>query len=259
LLRRAGRRDQAHRKNNLTARAVAGSNFRPSFGLLPHLARFSLGFRELREIGNNLVLDDVPHAEIIDITGREDVTMKSVSTRVASLIAALAVTSSAPAYPAPIFVPNPQGAQSNVLQVRDGWRGGNYNWYHGHGHHGHGGYNDFWSSGGALIGGALLGSLIANGLYGGGYYGGPYNGGGYYGGPYYGGGYYGGPYNGGGYYGGPYYGGGYYGHRYYGHRYYGHRYYIERNYGHRYYSNRYHSNRSYRPCSPREQDSGNCS
>ncbi|CAN7368714.1 BA14K family protein [Mesorhizobium sp. LjNodule214] len=156
--------------------------------------------------------------------------MRFLSGIATSLVATFALTSTVPVDAAPIFVPRAPGAQSDVIQVRDGW----YRGYRGHrNYHRH---NDFWVPGGAFVAGALLGSVIANNN-------------GYYGG-YYGSGFYDDPY-----YGGPYYGDPYYRDRYYVDPYYRDRYYGDRYYGNRY---RYHSNRSYRPCSPREADSGNC-
>jgi hypothetical protein len=96
----------------------------------------------------------------------------------ATLAAAFAATSIMPADAAPTFVPKPITAQSDVIQVRDGW----YNGYRGypryrHGYH----YNDgWWFPAGAFVAGALIGSAIANSnYYGGGYYN-NYYGGGYY-------------------------------------------------------------------------------
>ena len=170
--------------------------------------------------------DDVSHT--VDIATSEDAIMRFLSGIATAMVATFALTSAVPVDAATIFVPRTQSAQSDVIQVRDGW----YRGYRGYRHY-RGGYhrhNDFWFRGGPFVTGALLGSAIANNN---GYYGGYYRSGDYYGGPYYGDPYYGDPY-----YGGPYY--------------------RDRYYADRYYGNGYHSNRSYRPCSPREADSGNC-
>ncbi|WP_133116132.1 BA14K family protein [Mesorhizobium wenxiniae] len=153
--------------------------------------------------------------------------MRFLSGIATSLVATFALTSTVPVDAAPIFVPRAQGAQSDVIQVRDGW----YRGYRGYRHYrpGYHRHNDFWFPAGAFVAGALLGSVIANNN---GYHGGYYRSG-FYGDPYYGGPYYGGPY-------------------------YGDRYYADRYYAEPYYGDTYHSNRSYRPCSPREADSGNC-
>lgn len=164
-----------------------------------------------------------------------------------ALVATFTITATVPLDAAPLFVPKAQSAQSDVIQIRDGFRrGGNYGWhrgyssnrYYGRGYHGH---NDFWP-GGAFIAGALIGSIIANSGYYGGYYGGHYYGDGYYPGPYY----------------GPQY---YYGDAYYRQPYYGHRYYRSRHYGNRYYGNRYYGTEYYgggRPCTSRAADAGLC-
>ncbi|TGP24907.1 MULTISPECIES: BA14K family protein [unclassified Mesorhizobium] len=135
------------------------------------------------------------------------------------LVATFALASTFPVDAAPIFVPKVQSAQSDVIQIRDGWHRG-YRHYRGYHQH-----DDFWATGGAFVAGALLGSVLANDN---GYYGGYYRGDDYYGDPYY------------------------------GDRYYVDPYYHDRYYADRYYGNGYYSNRSYRPCSPREADSGNC-
>ncbi|UVC18278.1 hypothetical protein [Mesorhizobium onobrychidis] len=191
------------------------------------------------------VNDDVSHTA--NIATSEDAIMRFLSGIATSLVATFALTSTVPVDAAPIFVPRAQSAQSDVIQIRDGW----YRGYRGYRHYrpGYHRHNDFWFPAGAFVAGALLGSMIANNN---GYYGGYYRSG-FYGDPYYGGPYYGRPY-----YGRPYYGGSYYGGSYYGRPYYRDRYYRNRYYGDRYYGNGYHSNRSYRPCSPREADSGNC-
>ena len=141
-----------------------------------------------------------------------------------SLVATFVLASSAPVDAAPVFVPRAQSAQSDVIQIRDGWYRGYRGYRHYHRH------NDFWAPGGAFVAGALLGSMIANSI-----------------------GYYGGYYGGGDYYGGPYYGDPYYVDRYDVDPYYGDPYYHDR-----YYGDGYHSDRYYRRCSPREADSGNC-
>ncbi|ANT50213.1 hypothetical protein [Mesorhizobium amorphae] len=168
------------------------------------------------------VNDDVSHT--VSIATSEDAIMMFQSGIATALVATFALSSAVPVDAAPIFVPRAQGAHSDVVQVRDGWYRGyrGYRRYHRH--------NDFWAPAGAFVAGALLGSVIANNN---GYYGGYYRSGDYYGGPYY-------------------------GDPYYGDRYYVEPYYHDRYYGDRYYGNAYHSNRSYRPCSPREADSGNC-
>jgi hypothetical protein len=167
----------------------------------------------------------------VNISVSEDAIMRILPGIATSLVATFALTSTVPVYAAPVFVPRAQRAQSDAIQIRDGW----YRGYRGYRHYrpGYHRYNDLWFPGGAFVGGALIGSVIANNN---GYYGGYYRSGFY--GPYYGGPYYGGPY--------------------YGDPYYGDRYYRDPYYGGRYYDNGYHSNRSYRPCSPREADSGNC-
>lgn len=149
--------------------------------------------------------------------------MRFLSGIATSVVATFGLMSAVPVDAAPVFVPRAQNAQSDVIQIRDGW----YRGYRGHRHHRH---SDFWAPGGAFVAGALLGSVIANNN-----------------------GYYGGYYRGGDYYGDPYYGDPYYGDRYYADPYYHDRYYADR-----YYGNGYHSDRSYRPCSPREADTGNC-
>ena len=146
--------------------------------------------------------------------------MRFLSGIATALVATFALMSTVPVNAAPIFVPRVQGAQFDVVQVRDGW-------YRGYRHHHR--HNDFWAPGGAFVAGALLGSVIANNN-----------------------GYYDGYYRGGDYYGDPYYGDLYYGDRYYVDPYH------DLYYAGRYYGNGYHSNRPYRPCSPREADSGNC-
>ncbi|WP_192179774.1 BA14K family protein [Mesorhizobium amorphae] len=167
--------------------------------------------------------------------------MKFQSGIATALVATFALASPVPVDAAPIFVPRAQGAQSDIIQVRDGW----YRGYRGSRHYrrGYHRHNDFWFPAGAFVAGALLGGAIANNN---GYYGGYYRSGVYGGDPYYGGSYYGDPY-----YRAPYYADSYYADPYYRAPYYGNRYYGNRHYG-------YHSNRSYRPCSPREADSGNC-
>ncbi|UVK36551.1 BA14K family protein [Mesorhizobium sp. AR10] len=157
-----------------------------------------------------------------------------------ALVATFALSSPVPVEAAPIFVPRAQGAQSDVIQVRDGYRGPRGYRHYRRGYHRH---NDFWAPAGAFVAGALLGSVIANNN---GYYGGYYRSG------FYGNSYYGGPY-----YGDPYYADPYYADPYYRAPY-RDPYYRAPYYGNRYYGNRVHSNRSYRPCSPREADSGNC-
>jgi hypothetical protein len=139
--------------------------------------------------------------------------MRFLSGIATSLVATFSLTT-VPVDAAPVFMPRAQSAQSDVIQVRDGW----YRGYRGYRHHHR--HNDFWAPGGAFVAGALLGSAIANNN---GYYGGHYRSGDYYGDPYY-----------------------------------GDPYYVDPYYHDRYYGNGYHSNRSYRPCSPREADSGNC-
>lgn len=141
-----------------------------------------------------------------------------------SLVATFVLASSVPVDAAPVFVPRAQSAQSDVIQIRDGWYRGYRGYRHYHRH------NDFWAPGGAFVAGALLGSMIANSN-----------------------GYYGGYYGGGDYYGGPYYGDPYYVDRYDVDPYYGDPHYHDR-----YYGDGYHSDRYYRRCSPREADSGNC-
>jgi hypothetical protein len=84
---------------------------------------------------------------------------------------------------APIFVPKTVTAQSDVIQVRDGWYRG-YRGYRGY-RHGYRNYNGWWYPAGAFVAGALIGGAIANNNY----YGGGYYGGGYYN-SYYGDGYY---------------------------------------------------------------------
>ncbi|TIT18262.1 MAG: BA14K family protein [Mesorhizobium sp.] len=147
--------------------------------------------------------------------------MRLLSGEVTSLVATFALTSTVPVDAAPIFVPKAKSAQSDVIQVRDGWHRG----YRGYRHYrpGYYRYNDLWFPGGAFVAGALIGSVIANN----GYYGGYYRSG-FYGGPYYSDPYYADPY------------------------------YRDEYYGDRYYGNGYHSNMFRRPCSPREADSGNC-
>ncbi|WP_095089185.1 BA14K family protein [Mesorhizobium sophorae] len=150
--------------------------------------------------------------------------MRVLSGIATSLVATFVLTSAVPVDAAPVFVPRAQSAQSDVIQIRDGWYRGYRGYRHYHGH------NDFWAPGGAFVAGALLGSMIANSN-----------------------GYYDGYYGGGDYYGGPYHGDPYYGDRYDVDPYYGDPYYHDR-----YYGDGYHSDRYYRRCSPREADSGNC-
>lgn len=78
---------------------------------------------------------------------------------------------------APIFVPKTTSAQSDVVQVRDGWYRGHRGYrYYRRGYHN---YNGWWYPGGAFVAGALIGGAIANSNYYGGYY--PrYYGNGYY-------------------------------------------------------------------------------
>jgi hypothetical protein len=85
---------------------------------------------------------------------------------------------------APLFIPKMAAAQSNVIQVRDGWYRGQrgYRYYR----RGYRNYNGWWYPAGAFVAGALIGGAIANSNY----YGGGYYGGGYYNNNYYGGGYY---------------------------------------------------------------------
>ncbi|RUM97000.1 BA14K family protein [Pseudaminobacter arsenicus] len=169
-----------------------------------------------------------------------------------ALVATFTLTATVPLDAAPIFVPRAQSAQSDVIQIRDGFRGGgNYGWHRGYGGHryygsGYHRHDDFWLPGGAFVAGALIGSIIANSGYYGGYYGSRYYGGGYYPEPYYDNRYY----YGDGYYRQPYYGTRYYG-RHYRNRYYGNRYY-----GNRYYRSQYYGN--YRPCTSRAADAGLC-
>ena len=107
--------------------------------------------------------------------------MKKLSTvfTAATLAAVFSVTGVAQSSAAPIFVPKTITTQSDLIQVRDGyrWRHGRYNGYRG--------YRNFrYNNGipaGAFIAGALIGGAIANsGYYGGGYYGSSYYGNGYY-------------------------------------------------------------------------------
>lgn len=104
---------------------------------------------------------------------------------VAAVVAAFAVPGPFPATQAnaaPIFLPKTAAAQSDVIQVRDGW----YRGHRGYGHYRHGyrNYDGWWYPAGAFVAGALIGGAIANNGYYGGYYGnGYYN-------SYYGGGYY---------------------------------------------------------------------
>ena len=101
----------------------------------------------------------------------------------AALAAAYSATSVAQSSAAPIFVPKTVTAQSDLIQVRDGyrWRHGRYNGYRGYRNFR---YNNGFPAG-ALIAGALIGGAIANsGYYGGGYYGNGYYSDRYYARPY---------------------------------------------------------------------------
>ena len=78
---------------------------------------------------------------------------------------------------APIFVPKAATAQSDVIQVRDGWYRGNRGYYRRGYRNYNGGYrnnNDWWYPAGAFVAGALIGGAIANNNYYGGYYGNRY-------------------------------------------------------------------------------------
>ncbi|WP_147377752.1 hypothetical protein [Mesorhizobium waimense] len=155
----------------------------------------------------------------VNIATSEDAIMRFLSGIATCLVATFALTSTVSVDAAPVFVPRAQSAHSDVIHIRDGW----YRGYRGYRHHHHR-HNDL-APGGAFVAGVLLGSVLANNN---GYYGGYYQGGDYYGDPYY------------------------------GDPYYGDRHYSDRYYTDRHYDNGYHSNGSYRPCSPREADSGNC-
>jgi len=98
---------------------------------------------------------------------------KSLSGLCAVLTISVALASTAPVDAAPIFAPQVQAAQPDVIQVRDSWRrhhGGrwqNHGWYNGHrGHRRHRPglryYNGFWFPGGAFIAGAIIGSALAD-------------------------------------------------------------------------------------------------
>jgi hypothetical protein len=79
---------------------------------------------------------------------------------------------------APIFVPKAATAQSDVIQVRDGWYRGHRGYrYYRRGYRNH---NDWWYPAGAFVAGALIGGAIANNNYYGGYYGNRYYDDGYY-------------------------------------------------------------------------------
>jgi len=95
----------------------------------------------------------------------------------------LPTLSATPTEAAPIFVAKPASAQSDVVQVRDGW----YRGHRGYRHYRHGyrNYDGWWYPAGAFVAGALIGGALANSNR---YYGG-YYGNGYYN-SYYGGGYY---------------------------------------------------------------------
>jgi hypothetical protein len=115
-----------------------------------------------------------------------------------ALAATFALPVSSPVNAAPVFVPQAQAVQSQVIQVKDGdarWRR-SYGWHD----------DDWWVPAGAFLAGALIGGAIANSRRS--YYD--------YDGRYYGRRYYVSPY---------------YGDRYYGERYYRDRYYV----GDRYY------------------------
>jgi hypothetical protein len=140
-------------------------------------SKFGSGLRQFPGVWNNLgsatfhpVNDDVRIR--VDIATSEDAIMRFLSGIATALVTTFALMSTVPVDAAPIFVPRAQGAQSDVIQVRDGW-------YRGYRHHHR--HNDFWAPGGAFVAGALLGSVIANNN---GYYGGYYRGGDYYGDPY---------------------------------------------------------------------------
>jgi hypothetical protein len=101
--------------------------------------------------------------------------------------AALAVAFSVPgtvqpdqANAAPAFLPKTVNAQSDVIQVRDGWYRG-YRGYRGY-RYGYRNYNGWWYPAGAFVAGALIGGAIANSnsYYGDGYYGRRYYDDGYY-------------------------------------------------------------------------------
>ncbi|MEP9388401.1 BA14K family protein [Mesorhizobium sp. KR9-304] len=83
--------------------------------------------------------------------------------------ATIAAASALQATAAPIFLPQTAHAQSDVIQVRDGW----YRGYRGYRNfrYGYRSYNGWWYPAGAFIAGAVIGGAIANSnYYGGGYY-----------------------------------------------------------------------------------------
>lgn len=109
----------------------------------------------------------------------EDFAMRKLFTGCAAALLAAAFVApgtfqSGMANAAPIFVPKTATAQSDVIQVRDGWHRG----YRGYRHYRHGyrNYNGWWYPAGAFVAGALIGGAIANSnsYYGSRYYDGYY-------------------------------------------------------------------------------------